>query len=139
MDLPVEDHFDVQQSVFLDHQAGWEGVFVPAEKDAGRDRLDIHRGRLDDLPVVRGVFKDFLVEFFVFAPAGDRVKAVKVIGECRDIHIAAHEIGRVAVVLTGGEITADHELKKSDVFIGHARILFNNGPSRKDLGARTSV
>ena len=71
----------MEQAVFFDLEVRWEGMFMPAEKDAGGDRLDIHRWRFQDPAVFGRVLDYFLVEHLVLAPAGDGIKFVEMVGE----------------------------------------------------------
>ena len=114
MDLPVQDDADVKERILLDLEVRRKSVLVPAENNAGGDGLNIHGGRLDDAAVVRGVFDDFFMEHLVLAPAGDRVKLAKMVRVGRDVEIALHELGVVAVLRAQFKIFADHELKKLD-------------------------
>ena len=119
IDLPVQDDADMEQAVFLDLQVRREGVFVPAEKDAGGDGLDIHGRRLEDAAVLGGIFDHFLVEHRVLAPTRDGVKFFEMIGEGRHVEIAPDEVGGVTILLAGLEVFADHKLKKADRVGGH--------------------
>jgi hypothetical protein len=113
----------MKQTILFDLEVRREGVLVPAKKDAGGDGLDIHRRCFQDPPVFGGIFDYFFMEHLVFAPAGDGVKLLEMIGERRHMEIAPDEVGGVAVLLAGLEVFADHELKKTDRIVGHWRIL----------------
>jgi len=101
----------MEKRIFLDLKVGGKGVLVPPENNAGGDRFDIHGRGLDDLAVVRGIFDHFLVEHLVFAPAGDRVKLIEMIGVSLHMKIALDELGVVAILHAGLEIFANKELK----------------------------
>lgn len=110
----------MEQSVFFDLEVRRERVFVPAEKDAGGDGLDIHRRCFEDPPVFSGIFDHFFMEHLVLTPAGDGVKFFEMVGEGRHVKIAPDEVGGVAILFAGLKIFTDHELKKTDRIVGHA-------------------
>ena len=113
----------MEQAVFFDLEIQGERVFVPAEKDARGHGLDIHGRGFQDSAVFGGIFDHFFVEHLVLAPARNRVKLVKMVRKGRDMEIAPDEVGRVAILLTGFEVLADHELEKTDRVVWHTLIL----------------
>ena len=119
IDFPVQDDADVEQAVFFDLKVRRERVFVPAEKDARGDGLDIHRGRFDYPAVFRGVFDHFFVEHLVLAPTRDGVKFFKMVREGRNVKITPDEAGGVAILFAGVEVLTDHELKKTNIVVFH--------------------
>ena len=111
MDFPVQDHAEVQERIFLDLEIGRKRVLVPAKEYARSDRLDVHGRGFDHAAVFKGVFNDFFVEHFVFAPAGDCEKPVEIIRKGGDMEITPDLLGGVAVLLAGFEIFADLNCK----------------------------
>jgi hypothetical protein len=109
----------MEQGVLFDLEIFREGMFVPSEKNARGDRFDIHGRCFDDASVGELVLEDFFMEFGVLAPAGDGIKAVEMIRERWSVKVAADMRSRVAVLLAGLEVLADHELKKPDSIGGH--------------------
>lgn len=111
IDFPIQNNADMKQAVLLDLEVGRERVFVPSEKDARGDGLDIHGRRFEDSPVSGGIFDDFLVKHLVLAPAGYGVKSPERIGVGRHVEITSDKASSVAILLAGIKILADQKLK----------------------------
>ncbi len=110
----------MEQAVFADLEISWESVLVPAEEDAGGDRLDVHGRRFENTTVACRVFDNLFVEHLVFAPACNGVKIREVIGVSRDVEIASYEVRGIAVLLSGLKILANNKLKKLYGIVTHA-------------------
>ena len=94
-------------------------MLVPAEKNAGGNGFDIHGRRFEDPSVFGGIFDHLFMEHLILTPAGNGIQVLEVIRKGRDVEIASHEIGGVAILFARLEVFADHKLKKADRVVGH--------------------